>query len=722
MRLSRTSLRLATAAVIVGTGLLAIATVTRAQGPLLTRGPYLQMGTPTSIVVRWRTAAAADSVVRYGTEPGEPTSTVSLSAITTEHAVTLAQLTPHTRYFYAVGSSGAMLAGGGLDHTFTTAPAPGSRTATRLWVLGDSGTADVNARAVRDAYLAADRTRGTDLWLMLGDNAYTTGTDAQYQAAVFDTYPEMLRQAVLWPTFGNHDALSADSATQSGPYYNLFTLPTQGEAGGLPSATEAYYSFDYGTIHIVCLDSTESDRSPTGPMLTWLAQDLAASHADWTIAFFHHAPYSKGSHDSDTERELVEMRQHAVPLLEAGGVDLVLSGHSHSYERSVLLNGHVGISSTLTPGQILDGSSGREPVSGAYRKRPGIGPGAVYVTAGSSGQVTLAALNHPAMATSQAVLGSLVVDVDGPRLDVTFLGANGQTHDAFTLSKHTVAAPIPPRAVTATVTQAAGPLLTLDWQAGMGGGAPDAFVLEAGSRAGAADLGRLATGSRATQFQTPVMPGRYFLRARASNAVGVSAPSEEVEVVVDAQGGWAPAAPTLLTSTVSGGTVALTWQAGPGTASFQVEAGRREGAVDVGALATTATSFTATTVPPGAYFVRVRGRGPTGLAGPPSREALLVVGGAPAAPAAPEALRASVAEDRLVLVWAPPRGGPAPLSYVVEAGASPVRFTLGRIRTTTASPGLTRAGVPPGTYYVRVRGENGQGEGLPSSTVRIDVP
>ena len=722
MRMSRTPVRLATAAVIIGTALLAIATATRAQGPLLTRGPYLQMGTPTSLVVRWRTAAATDSVVRYGTVPGALTSVVSLPAATTEHVVTLVQLTPHTRYFYAIGSSGALLAGGDLDHTFTTAPATGSRTATRLWVLGDSGTADANARAVRDAYLAADRTRGTDLWLMLGDNAYTTGTDAQYQAAVFDTYSEMLRQAVLWPTFGNHDALSADSATQTGPYYDLFTLPTQGESGGVPSATEAYYSFDYGNIHVVCLDSTESDRSPTGPMLTWLAQDLAANHADWTIAFFHHAPYSKGSHDSDTETELVEMRQYAVPILETGGVDLVLSGHSHSYERTLLISGHVGISSTLTAGQILDGGSGREPVSGAYRKRPGIGPGAVYVTAGSSGQVTPAALNHPAMVTSQAVLGSLVIDVDGPRLDATFLGANGQTHDAFTLSKHAVAAPLAPRAMTATVTPAAGPLLTLDWQSGIGGGAPDAFVLEAGSQAGAADLGRLATGSRATQFHTPVRPGRYFLRARASNTAGVSPPSEEVEVVVDAQGGWAPAAPMRLTSTVSGGTVALTWQAAPGTASFQMEAGQREGAVDVGALTTTATSFAATAVPAGAYYVRVRGRGPTGVLGPPSREALVVVGGAPAAPAAPEALRASLVSGLLALTWAPPRDGPRPLRYVVEAGVSPGRFTLGRIRTTTASPALTVATVPPGSYYVRVRGENNQGEGLASSTVRIDVP
>ena len=80
----------------------------------------------------------------------------------------------------------------------------------RVWVLGDSGTAHMNADAVRDAYLAFTGTRYTDVWLMLGDNAYPIGTDDDYQAAVFETYPTVLRQTVLWPSFGNHDAYSAN--------------------------------------------------------------------------------------------------------------------------------------------------------------------------------------------------------------------------------------------------------------------------------------------------------------------------------------------------------------------------------------------------------------------------------------------------------------------------------------------------------------------------------
>src|SRR5437870_10479155 len=143
---------------------------------------------------------------------------------------------------------------------------------------------------------------------MVGDNGCPRGTDSEYRAAVFDMYPTMLRKSVLWPTFGSHEGRSANSVTQTGPYFDIFTLPKGAEAGGVVSGTEAYYSFDYGNIHFVCLDSMTSDRSPTGPMATWLASDLSQTTKEWLIAYWHHPPYSKGSHDSDTDLQMSEMR------------------------------------------------------------------------------------------------------------------------------------------------------------------------------------------------------------------------------------------------------------------------------------------------------------------------------------------------------------------------------------------------------------------------------
>ena len=304
--------------------------LTSASAVSVTRGPYLQLGTPSSTVVRWRTSAPVIGRVQYGQSAGAHTWAAQESTATTEHAVTLTGLLPNTTYYYTVGTDTAVLAGGDATHFFLTPPVAGTAKATRVWVLGDSGTANANARAVRDAYYAFTGTRHTNLWLMLGDNAYTNGTDAEYQAAVFDVFPAMLRKSVLWSTLGNHDGFSADSASQTGPYYKIFTLPKAGEAGGLASGTEAYYSFDYANIHFISLESFETNRSATGPMLTWLRNDLASTNQPWIIAFFHHPPYSKGSHDSDVDIELREMRQNALPILEDAGVDLVLSGHSHS--------------------------------------------------------------------------------------------------------------------------------------------------------------------------------------------------------------------------------------------------------------------------------------------------------------------------------------------------------------------------------------------------------
>jgi len=410
-----------------------------AQGPpTVVRGPYLQLGTPESVVVRWRTDVATDSRVLYGIDPGNLASETFDLAVGAEHSIALLNLLPDTTYYYAVGTTTEVLAGGDAEHHFTTAPVDGTGRWTRIWVLGDSGTADANARAVRDAFEIWNGGQPLDLWLMLGDNAYNDGTDPQYQAAVFDTYPSRLRTDVLWPTFGNHDGRSAFSGSQTGPYYEVFTLPTAGEAGGVASGTEAYYSFDHAGVHFVCLNSHDVGRTPGSPMLTWLAADLAANDAEWTIAFWHHAPYTKGSHDSDVEPRLVEMRENVVPILEAHGVDLVLTGHSHSYERSFLLDGHYETSDTLDPAMVLDDGDGQPNGDGPYAKAtPGPAPheGTVYVVAGSSGKVSGGSLDHPAMFVSISSLGSLVIEIYDRVLTATFLDATGTELDGFTLAK-----------------------------------------------------------------------------------------------------------------------------------------------------------------------------------------------------------------------------------------------------------------------------------------------
>jgi len=427
----------------------------------LTRGPYLQMASPTSMTIRWRSTSSTLGRVNYGLVDGALNMTQSETAVPNwpyDHIVTLTGLTPNATYFYSIGTAADTLASG-PDYTFHTSPVPGTATNTRIWVVGDCGRGSQFQRDVRDAYYAWTGARTPDFCLMLGDNAYESGNDAEYQSSYFGIYPTMFRRMPQWSTVGNHETENGSTDIMAKfPYFEMFTFPTAGECGGVPSGTERYYSFDYGNIHVVNLDSQISSRAvddpatagvnEDGPMAAWLRLDLASTTKTWIIAMFHHPPYSRGSHESDVDGanydpQMGEMRARFNPILEEGGVDLVLVGHSHSYERSILLDGHYGQSNTLTNAMKKNAGSGRPSETGAYIK-PLTGPrdrfGAVYTVAGSSGRADGGALDHPVMYVSYNTGGTMNIDLNGNRLDATYVQkgpATGTytTPDTFTIIK-----------------------------------------------------------------------------------------------------------------------------------------------------------------------------------------------------------------------------------------------------------------------------------------------
>jgi len=184
----------------------AAAQATAARATTITRGPYLQCATPTSVTVRWRTSDSTDTRVSWGTKAGQLANGADDGVLTREHGLVLSDLEPGTRYWYGVGTMLELLSGG-PNCTFVTPPVAGTVQPVRAWILGDSGEAGPVQYAVRDAFLAYTGARGADLWLMLGDNAYTTGSDAEYQAGLFTPYARPLCEWVLWPTRGNHDQL-----------------------------------------------------------------------------------------------------------------------------------------------------------------------------------------------------------------------------------------------------------------------------------------------------------------------------------------------------------------------------------------------------------------------------------------------------------------------------------------------------------------------------------
>jgi 3',5'-cyclic AMP phosphodiesterase CpdA len=231
-------------------------------------------------------------------------------------------------------------------------------------------------------------------------------------------------------------------------YYQNFTMPTRGEAGGFPSGTESFYSFDLGNIHFLSLDSYGLEDKKfmlydtLGRQAQWIKKDLATNNnKGWVIAYWHHPPYTMGSHNSDEESELGEIREKVLPILERYGVDLVLCGHSHVYERSKLMKGYYGKEADFEEVKYnINSSSAKDdgtPNSAPYVKKIS-GPGTVYVVTGSAGPVggIQKSFPHAAMYYSNGTIGgSTMLEVKGNKLTLKWICADGVIRDQFSMLK-----------------------------------------------------------------------------------------------------------------------------------------------------------------------------------------------------------------------------------------------------------------------------------------------
>jgi len=189
----------------------------------------------------------------------------------------------------------------------------------------------------------------------------------------------------------------------------------------------------------------------------------------------------------------------------------------------------------------------------------------------------------------------------------------------------TTSPPGPPTGLTAT---AVGSTVTLTWGAPATGGAPTAYIIEAGSAPGLANLANFSTGNTATTFSASgVGAGSYYVRVRATNSAGTSAPSADALLVVGGGCVGPPSAPTGFANTFkSGGTVTFAWNASAGATTYIIEAGSAPGAANLANadLGSSATSATFSGVPNGTYFVRLRAQNACGTSGV-SNEVVLIL-------------------------------------------------------------------------------------------------
>ena len=348
-------------------------------GPRFTALPYVQPGPAGRLadgqettVIAWQTETVpAAFTLDYG-----PTKAYGLTALISRaerrqgdtgkvwnYAAHLSGLHLSRTYYYRLAGGGKTLAEG----YFATRKKRGEQT--RFVAFGDNSYGDPGQRAVAyHAYQAHP-----DIIVNTGDNVYEGGRDSEYAEYFFPIYnadtPDpkvgapLLRSVPFYTVMANHDVHHKDAGKRpvadfdqdpdALAYYTALHLPLNGPVPP-PSPTPtlgaashqaefhaaaearfpqmANYSFDHGDAHFLCLDSNDY-IDPTSPALQkFIAADLGGTDALWKFVVYHHPAFNAGA------KHYAEQHMRALsPLLEAHGVDFVLNGHEHVYQRTMPL-------------------------------------------------------------------------------------------------------------------------------------------------------------------------------------------------------------------------------------------------------------------------------------------------------------------------------------------------------------------------------------------------
>lgn len=185
---------------------------------------------------------------------------------------------------------------------------PVKKDSVRFVVIGDTGTGSEKQQQLADVLLGARQSFPFEFVLLVGDNLYGGEKPADYKSKFEDVYRPLIDQQVkFYAALGNHD----EPAQRFYEHFNM--------------EGKEYYRFTKGNVAFYALNSNYMDKK----QIDWLQSELAKDQSDWKIAFCHHPPYSSGGkHGSDTGlRKVVE------PIFTRYGVNVVLTGHDHFYER-----------------------------------------------------------------------------------------------------------------------------------------------------------------------------------------------------------------------------------------------------------------------------------------------------------------------------------------------------------------------------------------------------
>jgi tartrate-resistant acid phosphatase type 5 len=332
---------------------------------------------------RTETIGASSEPFGHATVEATRDGRVVARAETDEHNhVWLTGLEPDTEYRYRVSVDGrpwgegelrdwsveeaTLVEGGRYDNRFRTFPSLDAHTPVTFAVLGDFGVGIVDGRldGVRQLLIAralqeAVDTHDVRLVITTGDNIYlghqdTAGTgneDDEWYSSFYQPYRYVLNRLPFFPTVGNHDAGDSESSDDRDQLTdNLFLdhrFRPEVEAGSASLGPGLFYRFQVGAnLEFICIDTSIASGMDVEHYFDdpahsrWVEETLRGDGARWRIPFSHHPPFCAGPEHTNT----TGMVERLVPLFEENGVRLVLSGHEHNFQYSVVNGIHYVVS------------------------------------------------------------------------------------------------------------------------------------------------------------------------------------------------------------------------------------------------------------------------------------------------------------------------------------------------------------------------------------------
>jgi predicted MPP superfamily phosphohydrolase len=448
--------------------------------------PYLQPGNSPNLrqegkVLIWQTDSIPGTYkVEYKLTSGESTkpklakaSSVKLTLVnksTFLYRAKLAGLNFDATYSYQVTLNGTSIYNGSFD-TRT------KKSKTRFAVFGDCGTGSPEQAKI--AYQVFQQK--PQFALLTGDLVYTNGRALEYRNRFFPYYlapealPEkgapLMNSIPFYMLVGNHDVYSADlNKYPDGLAYFYYTdlplnapIPTVTvEAVGNKDIIQSFkkntapryprttnYSFDYGNVHIACLDANSYVNPVDHALVEWLMSDMKNSKAEWKILTYHQPAFN-----SSVRHYEYQIMRVLAPICEKLGIDLVLTGHVHSYQRTVplrfnpeqgptdnryIISENGSVNGTFKLDTLYDGKSKTRP-DGIIYVTTGAGGAALYDKE-ISGNPALWKKGPPenwAPYTTKLISDRhsfTMIETDGGKLILKQIDANGNVFDEILITK-----------------------------------------------------------------------------------------------------------------------------------------------------------------------------------------------------------------------------------------------------------------------------------------------